>query len=48
MKLLVAYGADPNIPTMQAGRAAAHRRRRARDVAGRVAACRRCRSAVPA
>ena len=31
MRLLVAHGADPNIPTMQARRPAAHRRRRWRE-----------------
>ena len=47
MKLLVAHGADPNIPTDEAGRPAAHRRRRARG-ARTSRDCRRCRSAVPA
>ena len=45
MKLLVAYGADPNIPTMRSRRPAADRRRRARR-RRTSPACRRCRSAA--
>ena len=46
MKLLVAYGADPNIRTKRIAGRGRVRRRRPRGE-GRVRACRRCRSAGP-
>ena len=47
MKLLVAYGADPNIPTMKpAGASGDRRRRHAARVDAMSRACRRCRSAA--